>query len=285
MRLSTTITLAVVGLLNGSDAKVQTSGSANLPISKVVEAGNAPLTRELQSVLTEDDVKALFVAWDEALATEDPTKVAQMYDEKGTLLPTLSDRVRTDFLGIRDYFVDFLAKKPRGEILESHIEIGSDYATDIGRYKFCFAVDGSCAEGRYSYFYTPQSDGTWKILHHHSSLMPEGMVAKGESITEQEVKDLFQLWNDALKTGNPATVAKRYAKEGVLLPTMKDDVRSDFAGIEDYFVSFLQNEPTGEIIESHVMTGHNWAQDVGMSRLRVIFLFIYFTFLNVISKF
>ena len=51
-----------------------------------------------------------------------------------------------------------------------------------------------------------------------------------------------------LKTLDPKKVADRYSKNGVLLPTMKDDVRHDYAGIEDYFVSFLQNEPTGEIL-------------------------------------
>eukprot|EP00957_Ditylum_brightwellii_P135223 10311430-Ditylum_brightwellii.AAC.1 len=64
-------------------------------------------------------------------------------------------------------------------------------------------------------------------------MMPEGMTA--QPITKEEVQGLFSLWNDALKTEDPKEVASRYAKEGVLLPTMKDDSRTDFAGIEDYF--------------------------------------------------
>ena len=38
-------------------------------------------------------------------------------------------------------------------------------------------------------------DGEWKIQHHHSSIMPEGIVT-AEPITEKEVRGLFNLWND-----------------------------------------------------------------------------------------
>ena len=64
----------------------------------------------------------------------------------------------------------------------------------------------------------------------------------GKSITEDEVKGLFGLWNDALATLDPKKVAARYARSGVLLPTVSDVPRTDFTGIEDYFINFLKNE-------------------------------------------
>jgi len=71
--------------------------------------------------------------------------------------------------------------------------------------------------------------------------MPEGIdIAK--PITEDEVKGLFHLWNDALATLDPETVAKRYAKNGVLLPTVSDVPRTDPEGITDYFVNFLKKK-------------------------------------------
>ncbi len=73
----------------------------------------------------------------------------------------------------------------------------------------------------------------------------------GESLSPQEVRDLFGLWNNALATGNPDTVAMRYAKEAVLLPTKSDIPRSDYDGIRDYFVHFLEKRPTGKILESY----------------------------------
>jgi uncharacterized protein (TIGR02246 family) len=69
--------------------------------------------------------------------------------------------------------------------------------------------------------------------------MPEE-IAMGKAITEDGVRGLFDLWNAALRTQDPKRVAQRYAKDGVLLPTVSDTPRTDFAGIEDYFVNFLK---------------------------------------------
>ena len=54
--------------------------------------------------------------------------------------------------------------------------------------------------------------------------MPEEQ--KAQPITEDEVKDLFQLWNNALATEDPDAVAKRYSKDAVLLPTVSDVPRT-----------------------------------------------------------
>ena len=69
--------------------------------------------------------------------------------------------------------------------------------------------------------------------------MPEE-IAMGKAITESEVRGLFSLWNNALATLDPKNVAMRYAKKGVLLPTVSDTPRTDFASIEDYFTQFLK---------------------------------------------
>lgn len=55
--------------------------------------------------------------------------------------------------------------------------------------------------------------------------MPEE-IAMGKAISEDEVKGLFNLWNDALATGDSKKVASRYAKKGVLLPTVSDVPRT-----------------------------------------------------------
>ena len=111
----------------------------------------------------------------------------------------------------------------------------------------------------------------------------------GKPITEDEVRGLFSLWNNgeffhhslssshlegsltrppflssALATEDPTKVAKRYAKAGVLLPTVSDTPRTDESSITDYFVNFLKLKPQGEILESYVTIGNNWCQDVGI---------------------
>ena len=101
-----------------------------------------------------------------------------------------------------------------------------------------------------------------------------GVVVLSQPITKAEVRDLFNLWNDALQTLDPATVAKRYGKEGVLLPTLSDVPRNDFEGIKDYFVGFLKKKPVGKILEGDVYIGNNWAQDAGKD-IRLLLLYIY----------
>ena len=40
----------------------------------------------------------------------------------------------------------------------------------------------------------------------------------------------FERWNQALQTGDPEIVASMYAPDGVLLPTVSNQVRTDHAG-------------------------------------------------------
>jgi len=212
--------------------------------------------------ITEDEVRGLFSLWNDALATDDAVKVASRYAKKGVLLPTVSDEPRSDFKGIQNYFESFLTKKPQGTILESYVTVGHNTCSDVGIYEFKMGATGDVVKARYSFVYVYE-DGEWKISHHHSSVMPEGITI-GKEITDEGVQSLFGLWNDALATGDPDKVAARYSKQGVLLPTVSDIPRTDYPGIKDYFVKFLKLEPQGVILESNVIRGANWAQDAGI---------------------
>ncbi|CAJ1959484.1 unnamed protein product [Cylindrotheca closterium] len=211
--------------------------------------------------ISEEQVRKLFYLWNDALATLDPKQVADRYSSDPILLPTVSDEPRTDYAGLEDYFTNFLQLKPQGEIIDGKIKIGPGWCKDAGIYEFTMGASGDKVKARYSYVYVYE-DGEWKIAHHHSSVMPE--ASKGQTITEPEAKELFHLWNDALATLDPDTVAKRYSKNGVLLPTVSDTPRTDYAGIHDYFTNFLKMKPQGEIVESYTMTGENWCKDVGI---------------------
>ena len=56
-----------------------------------------------------------------------------------------------------------------------------------------------------------------------------------EDISEEQVRKLFYVWNDALATLDPKEVANRYSSDPILLPTVSDTPRTDYAGLEDYF--------------------------------------------------
>ncbi len=243
------------------------AGVMSLP-SNVASSLSAPTASNTAGVvvlsqpITKAEVRNLFNLWNDALATGDPATVAKRYSKEGVLLPTLSDIPRNDFEGIKDYFVHFLEKKPDGKILEGEIFVGNNWAQDAGIYEFTFA-DGSKVKARYSFVYVYEN-GQWMISHHHSSLMPEEVV-RPKAITKDEVRGLFNLWNDALATGDPRQVAARYTQDAVLLPTLSDKARYTSDGIADYFVHFLEKKPVGKILEGNVKIGPNWAQDAGES--------------------
>jgi hypothetical protein len=105
----------------------------------------------------------------------------------------VSDIPRTDFDSIKNYFDAFLLKKPQGEIVEGHIRIGNGWAQDNGIYEFTMGATGEVIRARYSFMYVQdEMDGKWKIGHHHSSQMPEGITIK-QPIDKYEVRNLFNL--------------------------------------------------------------------------------------------
>jgi len=71
--------------------------------------------------------------------------------------------------------------------------------------------------------------------------------------TTTQVANQFDIWNSALQTGNPETVAALYCEPGgVLLPTVSNRVRTTHAGIVDYFTYFLKSKPVGHIDHSYI---------------------------------
>lgn len=121
----------------------------------------------------EGEIRALFAGWNRALATLDPGKVADRYAPDAILLPTVSNKVRSDRAGIVDYFAHFLKNKPQGTILESHVTILSHRAAiDTGIYRFSMNGGASTVDARYTFVYE-RIGGKWLIVNHHSSAMPE----------------------------------------------------------------------------------------------------------------
>ncbi|MFF8191802.1 SgcJ/EcaC family oxidoreductase [Streptomyces bobili] len=126
---------------------------------------------------TKKQIASLFDTWNVALRTGDPDKVADLYAKNAVLLPTVSNEVRTDRAGIVDYFEHFLAKKPVGKKVRTIVTVLDDNsAIDTGVYEFTLTDhdtgEKSVVEARYTYEYEKR-DGTWKIVNHHSSAMPE----------------------------------------------------------------------------------------------------------------
>ena len=119
----------------------------------------------------EANVASLFDRWNNSLKTHDLDKVVANYTNDAVLLPTVSNKPRTNHTEIKDYFNSFLKKEPNGVIDRRIIKIGCNIAQDVGTYTFTFK-GGKKVSARYTYVYE-YKDGNWLIAHHHSSAMPE----------------------------------------------------------------------------------------------------------------
>ncbi|MFF1722327.1 SgcJ/EcaC family oxidoreductase [Streptomyces sviceus] len=127
---------------------------------------------------TKKEIAGLFTTWNAALKTGDPDKVASLYAKDAVLLPTVSNKIRTNHAQIVDYFEHFLPNKPVGKKIKTIVNVlDSNSAIDTGVYEFTLTDPKSGAkrvvEARYSYTYEKEN-GVWKIVNHHSSAMPEG---------------------------------------------------------------------------------------------------------------
>ena len=128
--------------------------------------------------ITQDEVKGLFDKWNAALATGNPDTVTARYSDDAVLLPTVSNKPRTNHTEIKDYFVSFLQKHPQGTINSRTIKLGCNMATDMGVYTFKLK-DGTHnkeVQARYTFQYEFENN-QWLIEHHHSSVMPEKVAA------------------------------------------------------------------------------------------------------------
>lgn len=65
--------------------------------------------------------------------------------------------------------------------------------------------------------------------------------------TQAEIAALFDRWNATLATGDADKVTALYAADGVLEPTVSNQVRTSPAEIKDYFTKFLKMKPQAVI--------------------------------------
>jgi uncharacterized protein (TIGR02246 family) len=123
---------------------------------------------------TQKLAEELFNTWNDALQTGNAKTVAELYAEDAVLLPTVSNLPRTTPEEIEDYFTHFLEKKPYGIIKQRNIKKGCNKLTDAGIYDFVVISNGKkeVVPARYTFVYEFRNN-EWKILHHHSSVMPE----------------------------------------------------------------------------------------------------------------
>ena len=108
--------------------------------------------------------------WISKIQTGDPKQVVDLYHDNGLLLGTFSDKERLGRNLILEYFENLLKSKVDVEIVTQHKHETESLVTNSGLYNFI--VDGKTVNARFSFVFIKTGDD-WKILSHHSSVLPE----------------------------------------------------------------------------------------------------------------
>ena len=109
-------------------------------------------------------------SWVEKIRTNDPKQVASLYHDDGLLLGTFSDIERKGYELILAYFENLLKSQVDVEIVTQHKHDTDSIVVNSGLYNFI--VDGKTVNARFSFVFIKIHDN-WKILSHHSSVLPE----------------------------------------------------------------------------------------------------------------
>ena len=108
--------------------------------------------------------------WVDKIKTNDPKQIASLYHNDGLLLGTFSDIERKGYDLILEYFENLMKSKVDVEIVTEHKYETESLITNSGLYNFI--VDGKIVNARFSFVFTKTSND-WKIISHHSSVLPE----------------------------------------------------------------------------------------------------------------
>lgn len=132
-----------------------------------------------------DPILDLFYLWARAVERRDLEAVLGLYAPNAVLVPTLSNKLRVDRDGLRDYFVTFLAKAPRPTLDEPHITWYGDTPTNSGVYTFRFGASDVPTPARYTFVYQLSSP-TPLIVQHHSSVLYHQQVPDNEALVAMD---------------------------------------------------------------------------------------------------
>ena len=111
----------------------------------------------------------ILYTWVNKIKSNNGNDVADLYHQDGLLLGTFSSSERKGKEQILDYFNKLFNSHIDVEIKTKHICKTKSLSTVSGLYNF--TVDNKKIEARFSFVFL-KVDRNWKIISHHSSLIP-----------------------------------------------------------------------------------------------------------------
>ena len=125
----------------------------------------------------EDEVHARFLEWIATFNSNDAGRLSQLYDQNARLFATGgSEKPVEGRDAVRAYFTPGFSRG-RNSVTFDHddaVKVFGDIGIETGYYHFnVIGADGKPATNiaRYTFIFQ-KKDGTWMIVHHHSSRVP-----------------------------------------------------------------------------------------------------------------
>ena len=115
----------------------------------------------------------LLQRWISAVESGDPKQVVNLYLDDGILLGTFSNKERVGHELILEYFENLLKSPVDVEVVSENPHVFGSDAVNSGHYNF--VKNDKTINARFSFVYHKEGEPTdeWKIVSHHSSVMPE----------------------------------------------------------------------------------------------------------------
>ena len=120
--------------------------------------------------MSDSTASELLQKWVGAIKSGDPKQVTNLYHSDGILLGTFSNKERIGHDLILEYFENLLKSPVDVEIVSEHPHVLELAAVNSGLYNFI--TNGKTINARFSFVYN-KDNAEWKIVSHHSSVMPE----------------------------------------------------------------------------------------------------------------
>ena len=115
----------------------------------------------------------LLQRWINAVESGDPKQVVNLYLDDGILLGTFSNKERVGHELILEYLENLLKSPVDVEVVSENPHVFGSSAVNSGHYNFM--TNGKTINARFSFVYHKEDEpiDEWKIVSHHSSVMPE----------------------------------------------------------------------------------------------------------------
>ena len=119
--------------------------------------------------MSDSTASELLQIWVSTVKSGDPKQVANLYRDDGILLGTFSNKERVGHELILEYFEKLLKSPVDVQVVSENPHVFGTDAVNSGHYNF--VTSGKTINARFSFVY--HKDDEWKIISHHSSVMPE----------------------------------------------------------------------------------------------------------------